>query len=42
MRDVWFSGLIVIIFLNSVNRLMFVMVKCCVFFAVHTEFLNII
>jgi hypothetical protein len=26
---------------NSVNQLIFVMVKCCVFFAVRTEFLNI-
>jgi hypothetical protein len=32
----------VIISLNSVNQLIFVMVKCCVFFAVRTEFLNII
>jgi hypothetical protein len=29
-------------FLNSVNQLIFVMVKCCVFFAVRAEFLNII
>jgi hypothetical protein len=29
-------------FLNSVNQLIFVMVKCGVFFAVRTEFLNII
>jgi hypothetical protein len=28
--------------LNSVNQLIFVTVKCCVFFAVRTEFLNII
>jgi hypothetical protein len=28
--------------LNSVNHLIFVMVKCCVFYAVRTEFLNII
>jgi hypothetical protein len=27
---------------NNVNQLIFVMVKCCVFFAVRTEFLNII
>jgi hypothetical protein len=27
--------------LNSVNQLIFVIVKCCVFFAVRTEFLNI-
>jgi hypothetical protein len=31
-----------IISLNSVNRLIFVTVKSCVFFAVRTEFLNII
>jgi hypothetical protein len=31
-----------IISLNSVNQLIFVMVKSCVFFAVRTEFLNII
>jgi hypothetical protein len=29
-------------FLNSVNQLIFVMVKCGVFFAVRTEFLNVI
>jgi hypothetical protein len=28
--------------LNSVNQLIFVMVKCCVLFEVRTEFLNII
>jgi hypothetical protein len=31
-----------IIYLNSVNQLIFVMVKCSVFFAVRTELLNII
>jgi hypothetical protein len=31
-----------IISLNGVNQLIFVMVKCSVFFAVRTEFLNII
>jgi hypothetical protein len=31
-----------IVSLNSVNQFIFVMVKCCVFFAVRTEFLNII
>jgi hypothetical protein len=31
-----------IISLNIVNQLIFVMVKCSVFFAVRTEFLNII
>jgi hypothetical protein len=30
------------IFLNNINQLIFVTVKCCVFFAVRTEFLNII
>jgi hypothetical protein len=29
-----------IIYLNSVNQLIFVMVKCGVFFAVRTQFLN--
>jgi hypothetical protein len=29
-----------LIFLNSVNQLIFVMVKCGVFFEVRTEFLN--
>jgi hypothetical protein len=29
-----------IISLNSVNQLIFVTVKCCVFFAVRTEFLS--
>jgi hypothetical protein len=28
--------------LKSINRFIFVMVKCCVFFSVRTEFLNII
>jgi hypothetical protein len=28
--------------LNSVNQMIFVMVKSCVFFAVRTKFLNII
>jgi hypothetical protein len=27
---------------HSINKLIYVMVKCCVFFAVRTEFLNII
>jgi hypothetical protein len=47
---VWFSVSTAIISLNSVNKLIFVMevtmifvmVKCSVFFAVRTEFLNII
>jgi hypothetical protein len=29
-------------FLNSINQLIFLMVKCCVLFEVRTEFLNII
>jgi hypothetical protein len=37
---VCFSELTAIISLNSVNQLIFVMVKSCVFFAVRTEFLN--
>jgi hypothetical protein len=35
----WFH---MILSINRVNRLIVVMVKCCVFFAVRTEFLNII
>jgi hypothetical protein len=31
-----------IISLNSINQLIFVMVKCCVLFEVRTELLNII
>jgi hypothetical protein len=31
-----------ILTVNSVNQLIFVMVKSCVFFAVRTEFLNMI
>jgi hypothetical protein len=31
-----------ILTVNSINKLIFVMVKCGVFFAVRTEFLNII
>jgi hypothetical protein len=42
MRYVWFSLQTAIISLNSVNQLIFVMVKCGVFFAVRTEFLYII
>jgi hypothetical protein len=38
----WLSLLTAIISLNSVNQLIFVMVKCGVFFEVRTEFLNII
>jgi hypothetical protein len=29
-----------LVYLNSINQLIFVMVKCCVFFAVRTEFLS--
>jgi hypothetical protein len=39
---VWFSLQTAIISLNSINQLIFVMVKCCVLFEVRTEFLNII
>jgi hypothetical protein len=42
MGFVLFSVQTAIISLNSVNQLIFVMVKSCVFFAVRTEFLNII
>jgi hypothetical protein len=42
MGFVWFSVQTAIISLNGVNQLIFVMVKCGVFFAVRTEFLNII
>jgi hypothetical protein len=38
----WFSLLTAIISLNSVNKLIFVMVKYGVLFEVRTEFLNII
>jgi hypothetical protein len=37
MDFIWLSA---IIFLNNINQLIFVMVKCCVFFEVRTEFLN--
>jgi hypothetical protein len=33
--------ILTIISLNSINRLMFVMIKCGVLFEVRTEFLNI-
>jgi hypothetical protein len=42
MHFVWFSLLIAIISLNNINQLIVVMEKRCVFFAVRTEFLNII
>jgi hypothetical protein len=42
MGSVFFSLTTAIISLNSVNQLIFVMVKCRVLFEVRTEFLNII
>jgi hypothetical protein len=42
MGLVWFSVSTAIISLYSINQLIFVMVKRGVFFAVRTEFLNII
>jgi hypothetical protein len=36
----WFSLWTEIIYLNSVNQLIFVMVKCGVLFEVRTEYLN--
>jgi hypothetical protein len=39
---VWFPPLPAIISLNSINQLIFVMVKCCVLFEVRTESLTII
>jgi hypothetical protein len=42
MGFVWLSLQTAIISLNSVNQLIFVMVKCSVFFAVRTKLLNII
>jgi hypothetical protein len=40
MALVWFSEEVAIISLNSVNQLIFVMVKCGVLFEVRSEFLN--
>jgi hypothetical protein len=40
MGFVWFSLQTGIISLNSINQLIFVMVKCGVLFEVRTEFLN--
>jgi hypothetical protein len=40
MGFVWFSEQTSIISLNSINQLIFVMVKCGVLFEVRTEFLN--
>jgi hypothetical protein len=42
MDLVWFLAYTAIISFNSINQLIFVIVKCCVSFAVRTEFLNII
>jgi hypothetical protein len=42
MGTAWLSVYTAIISLNSVNQLIFVMVKCGVLFEVRTEFLNII
>jgi hypothetical protein len=42
MGFVWFSVYTAIISSNGINKFIFVMVKCSVFFAVRTEFLNII
>jgi hypothetical protein len=42
MDKVRFSLETAIISLNNVNQLILVMVKCSVFFAVRTEFLNVI
>jgi hypothetical protein len=41
-RDLYFESIILdfILNLNSVNQLIFVMVKCGVLFEVRTEFLN--
>jgi hypothetical protein len=40
MGIVWLSAQKEIISLNSINQLIFVMVKCGVLFEVRTEFLN--
>jgi hypothetical protein len=42
MGFVCFSLQTAVIYLNSINQLIFVMVKCGVLFEVRTEFLNII
>jgi hypothetical protein len=34
----WFCMILTV---NSINELIFLMVKCCVFFEIRTEFLNI-
>jgi hypothetical protein len=41
-KSAWFWAQISIISENSVNQLIVVIVKCCVFFEVRTKFLNII
>jgi hypothetical protein len=40
MGFIWFSVYKAIIYLNSINKLIAVMVKCSVLFEVRTEFLN--
>jgi hypothetical protein len=42
MAFAWVSENTAIISLNTVNQLIFVMVKCGVLFEVRTEFLNVI
>jgi ABC-type multidrug transport system permease subunit len=42
MDSIWFLVQTTIISSNSINQLIFVMVKCGVLFEVRTEFLNII
>jgi hypothetical protein len=42
MGIIWFSVWTAIISLNSINKLIFVMVKCGILFEVRSEFLNII
>jgi cytochrome bd-type quinol oxidase subunit 1 len=42
MGFIWFSLSVGIIFLISINQMIFVMEKCGVLFEVRTEFLNII
>jgi hypothetical protein len=42
MGFAWFSLQTAIISLNSINQLIFVMVKCDVLFEVRTEFLNVV
>jgi hypothetical protein len=40
MAFIWYSVYTVIIFLNGINKLIFVMMKCGVLFEVRTELLN--